>query len=374
MASDETKDIRPTGETVRAFRYFATFQVVLFSAVAAFVVWHDSRDSRQNSPSAPVEVRTPQATRYVRNVTWKTGFSENTPFRKGEEVEILYSVDAETAPMHALDFRKLAPSLDVLRVEVDGTALGRVPSGILPFGPKGVVKIVAKTKTGALLSPKDVSEVSFDEEVRADEIPPEIPAHDPAATGSGMSEPERPAAGSSNAGGMTVSPLSYSLDVSNVVRVSNPPKGILSVVLGDRRFDGRYEAGAYVFVVPERAFSAGEKFLAFSMSDGKLLPSDIHLSFDGGEANLGVAAVTPSAVPSDRESYVTLQGHGFSKALSLQLQNGVVIRGASFEIVNDSVMIVKIPAGLSSGTYAFNVMDVSGIYTPVRAKFSVITP
>jgi hypothetical protein len=39
--------------------------------------------------------------------------------------------------------------------------------------------------------------------------------------------------------------------------------------------------------------------------------------------------------------------------------------------VNDSVAVVKIPAGISEGNYAMNVMDVSGISSPKNAVVTI---
>lgn len=88
---------------------------------------------------------------------------------------------------------------------------------------------------------------------------------------------------------------------------------------------------------------------------------------------MGVSYVTPASVPNSRESYVTLQGRGFSKVVSIQLSNSLVIKNASFRAVDDAVAIVKIPAGIPPGEYAMNVMDVKGISSPRNAVIR-ITP
>lgn len=80
------------------------------------------------------------------------------------------------------------------------------------------------------------------------------------------------------------------------------------------------------------------------MKDGSLVAIESKVSFEGGNSTIGVSAVTPGSISGTKDAYVTLQGYGFSKIISLQLQNGIVIKNASFTIVNDSVMFVRIPA------------------------------
>jgi hypothetical protein len=144
-------------------------------------------------------------------------------------------------------------------------------------------------------------------------------------------------------------------------------------MLGDTAFHGFYDHDNYVFIVGADGLPAGERFVALSLPGGRLQPLQDRISFSGGGDSVGVSAVTPASVSSSKDAFVVLQGRGFSKALSLQLANGVIIRNASFTSLTDRVMMVRIPKGIASGNYAINVMDVSGIHTPKRAVVT-ITP
>lgn len=119
------------------------------------------------------------------------------------------------------------------------------------------------------------------------------------------------------------------------------------------------------------SFAAGEYFVAVLGKDGKLVPTKETVVFESDGQSVGISSVIPSSVPGSRDSYVTLQGRGFSKIVSIQLSNSLVIHNASFRLVNDSVAIVKIPAGISEGNYAMNVMDVSGISSPKNAIVTI---
>lgn len=97
------------------------------------------------------------------------------------------------------------------------------------------------------------------------------------------------------------------------------------------------------------------------------MPIKDKLTFVTDQQSVGVSYVTPSSVPTSRDSFVTLQGKGFSKVVSVQLSNSLVIKNASIRAVDDTVAIVRIPAGIPVGEYAMNVMDVKGISSPKRA-------
>ncbi len=124
-------------------------------------------------------------------------------------------------------------------------------------------------------------------------------------------------------------------------------------------------------MVDRASFAAGEYFAAVLTKEGKLVPLKEGIVFESDGQLVGISAITPSSVPNSRESYVTLQGRGFSKIVSVQLSNSLVIHNASFRLINDSVAIVKIPAGISEGSYAMNVMDVSGISSPKNAVVTI---
>lgn len=98
-----------------------------------------------------------------------------------------------------------------------------------------------------------------------------------------------------------------------------------------------------MFVVDRGSFVDGDYFVAAYAKDGKLVPVKGKLSFRSDQQSVGVSFVTPSSVPNSRDAYVTLQGRGFSKVVSIQLSNSLVIKNASFRSVDDTVAIVKIP-------------------------------
>lgn len=105
--------------------------------------------------------------------------------------------------------------------------------------------------------------------------------------------------------------------------------------------------------------------------DGRLLPLKDKITFLSDGQSVGVSDVTPASVPGTRDSFVTLQGRGFSRVVSIQLSNSLVIKNASFRAVDDTVAIVRVPAGVPAGEYAMNIMDVNGISSPKRAVIRI---
>lgn len=138
---------------------------------------------------------------------------------------------------------------------------------------------------------------------------------------------------------------SLSSDVGGIIAFTGTgTKRIESVLIGEKNIPGKLFAdGSYVIAIERNTFQSGEYFLAYVLDDGTLVTKDEKITFYSEGSSVGIVDVTPSSVPSSRDSYIVLQGFGFSKLLSLQLGNGVIFKEASFTLVDDRVVFVRIP-------------------------------
>jgi len=55
----------------------------------------------------------------------------------------------------------------------------------------------------------------------------------------------------------------------------------------------------------------------------------------------------------------------------VQLNNGLILKKTEFVPINDYVLAIKIPEGLTPGTYSFTVMDTENIYELTNAPFII---
>lgn len=92
--------------------------------------------------------------------------------------------------------------------------------------------------------------------------------------------------------------------------------------------------------------------------DGRYLrPTDISLRFaDLPTRSVEIHAVTPDAIPNDTPANIVLQGRGFDRVVSLQLNNTYILKSTEFTRINDRVMVVEVPDGLDPGAYFLNIM------------------
>lgn len=77
-----------------------------------------------------------------------------------------------------------------------------------------------------------------------------------------------------------------------------------------------------------------------------------------------VTNITPKILKNDIVRNIVLQWEGFNKIISIQLSNNIVLKATSFNIINDNVLIIKIPEWLEIWKYSLNIMGTQGIFTP----------
>lgn len=228
--------LRSTRRTLAAF-IGGHFALVIILGAVLFYFGRPAQPGPESfsKPSVSVE-------RFIRNLSWETPFSKNSAFRKGDSVELFYSIDASGSAKASMDVTKLEPVIEIERVEADGKEIPKDALASRRFGRTGILKITGKAKTDAMALPADPSELAV--------IPEENVATEENQTGAlNPDEPtEKPASPA------RVERVSYSLDTSNLIRILDAPPGIGSVMVGDRGFPGSYERGSYVFVVGRREF------------------------------------------------------------------------------------------------------------------------
>ena len=241
---------------------------------------------------------------YIRNVTWGTLLVKTSPFQKGNELEFLSVIDPGDALSFRTDLQKLVSNLDNVQIEINGkpASIGEIVVGT----GATYIKIKGQAKTDGTADYTDATGTGVVEFLG------EKPEPEP------ISEKTAPEI----LPGFSVSPekTDYPSEIGNVVIFSgNGVSRINSVMIGGQAFRGSFLSDGRYAVTVERRALVGDFFVAFLLTDGKLVSMDGKLSFSGTSDPIGVAAVTPATVPSSRDSFIVLQGFGFSKLLSIQL-------------------------------------------------------
>jgi len=132
---------------------------------------------------------------------------------------------------------------------------------------------------------------------------------------------------------------------------------VSSIVVGDRRVPVRRVDNESFIALSAREFAAGDYFVALEYDSQFLRPTDLSLRFaDYPDRSVEVHAITPDTLDNEHAVNLVLQGRGFDRVVSIQLNNTYILKSTEFTRINDRVMVVEIPEGLDPGTYFLNIM------------------
>lgn len=86
---------------------------------------------------------------------------------------------------------------------------------------------------------------------------------------------------------------------------------------------------------------------------------------------INIVNITPNSLKNDKARYIVVQWSWFNKIIWIQLNNNIILHKTTFEIVNDKVMMIKIPEKLDIWDYYFNIMATDSIYKLDKNIFTI---
>ena len=171
---------------------------------------------------------------------------------------------------------------------------------------------------------------------------------------------------------ITINETKYNSNINNLLSFRGENMDSIEFVnIGEKRIRPVYSTGTLFVQVDRDTFSTGEYFVFFTLKNGRILTSEIRLSFEHSATPINIANITPSTIRNDEDTFVVIQGNGFDKIVSVQLSNNLILKNAEFNIINDRVAGIKIPKNLPPGEYYFNIMDTVTIYELKNMKFTI---
>ncbi|HBB27596.1 TPA: hypothetical protein DCZ36_03835 [Candidatus Gracilibacteria bacterium] len=296
---------------------------------------------------------------FMRNLTWQTDFRTSVPYKKGDIVEYTWIFSGNSPRNIAFDIFPLKNFLDIERIEFDDREIQEKDLGNIHIRDSSLLKITGKAKNtstdNAVIQPKittteetDREDKSIEEKEKLVSIPQTEPTD------------------------ITLDITGYNSNINNLVTLRGKNLDSIEFVnIGEKRIRPVYSSGALFVQIDRDTFQSGEYFVFFTLKNGKILTSEHRLSFEYSSSAINIANITPKTIQNNEDRFVVIQGNGFDKIVSIQLSNNLVLKNAEFNIINNQVAGVKIPKGLPSGEYYFNIMDTVTIYELKNMKFTI---
>lgn len=173
---------------------------------------------------------------------------------------------------------------------------------------------------------------------------------------------------------LTLSNNTFSSDLNSLLQISGENlDGVQSVQIGDQTIVPVFYSGSLFVHLQRDTFSAGEYKILLALADKNtvFVPETVNFT-STKDASIAIANITPVTLSFGKDSYLVLQGYGFSKIVSLELNNNIILKSPRFQVINDRVLAVQIPSDTPVGTYFFNIMDTSSVHSLPSQTFRIV--
>lgn len=136
-------------------------------------------------------------------------------------------------------------------------------------------------------------------------------------------------------------------------------------------FVWKYENNNLYLLIDKWTFSTWDFFLIFKLKNWNIITSTKKVSFYYSVDKVNISNITPKIIKNDIDRYIVVQWNWFSKIVSIQLNNNIILKSTEYTIINDNVLSIKIPKWLNPWEYSINIMDTSNIYQINYIKFNI---
>lgn len=176
---------------------------------------------------------------------------------------------------------------------------------------------------------------------------------------------------------ISFSPSSLYTNLDNQVNLSGENLGQVSEIIFKSESEEKNLTPVLVeddflgFNLENNFLNSGRYQILLKKSDG-MMETDFYLDVKIADGPL-IKDVTPNQGISGEQGMVVLQGQGFEDVIGIQLSNGTIISQASYEIISDRVIAVRVPQDLSVGEYKFRLVTEKGFFEGGDLSYTVIT-
>ena len=166
--------------------------------------------------------------------------------------------------------------------------------------------------------------------------------------------------------------ISFNSNINNLLEISWENIGKIKFFnIWSYSFSPNIKDNVAYFLINKNTFSSGNYFVFIQPVEWKIIPLETQIDFSFTDSKVNIANITPSLVDNTKNTYIVLQWNWFSDIISLQLNNNIILKDTSFDIINDKVLSVKIDKQLSPWTYHFNIMTTDGIINLDSMNFTI---
>lgn len=287
----------------------------------------------------------------LKNISWESSLWKSVPYKKWDEIEVTFIFPWEGKNHVLLDKNKWNKNISIKKILIDEQIVSD-DSIIIEDGQ--TLKIIGEATQEGILKKEDFKDIIIENEKIKEEI---------------QKTEEKT--------------FSWTLDIhfeknvlsshiNHLIEITGEQKDLIKyITIGENSFTPIKNNGKVYLAIQKDSFWSGEYFIIVQWENNEIFSLDTKMYFEYGISEVNIANISPQSIQNDRDSFLVLQWNGFSKVISIQLSNNIILKNTSFDIINDRVMSVKIPSWLESGRYYFNIMTVNTIHELKQNSFII---
>lgn len=302
------------------------------------------------------EVNKVDKTFFIKNTTWWTNSNDSIPFKKNDNLDLTFIFESTFWNIANIDLSKLENKINIKEIYINDELKNKTDLKNIKFKDVVKLKIIwdAQENSQENENLKDLINITIEwekeEETQSWEILDKTKTVEIFSFNSHF----------------------FSSNIWNILEISWTNLELIDyVIIWEKKLNWVLKDNKFYVRLDSNSFWAWDFFVGFYLKNGKLTSTDKKIIFSYNPNPINIVAITPNKISNKKDSYVVIQWNWFAKMISLQLSNNYIFKNALFNIINDKVATVKIPAWLVSWTYYFNIMDVKWIYKAEDIKLEI---
>lgn len=285
--------------------------------------------------------------KYIKNNTWNVPLSKDVPYKKWDEVELIYILRNWVDILANININKLKKLIEISEINYNWKKYKNLKEIEILKDPK-ILKIIWKAKVNhniweeinelEIIKIKEIEIVENEEKIIKEDVT-EVPVN------------------------IKISNNYFSSNINNILILNwQNIDNIDFVLIWEKSFKPIIEDNIAYIPIEKNTFNSWEYFILIQSKTWEIKSINNKIKFNYINQKINIAHINPIKIWNKIDNYIILQWNWFNKLISLQLSNNIILENAQFQIINDNVVMVKIPKNISEWNYTFNLMDIDWIY------------
>lgn len=297
---------------------------------------------------------------FIKNNSTQSAFEKNTIFKKWDILDFISFINFGNNKRVSLNIWEIEKTINIDSIYINDDKINKDTINSLYLSWMTIVKVNWKAKTNNLdktIDSNNLIKITVTEEVenKDKEIENKINI-------SSWKIPKN----------IVILNDNFSSNINNLLKIKwNNLNEIDYVNIWWFSIKPQIENWVLLVSLDKNIFASWEYFIFFQLKNWKILTTENKINFIHNQDSINIANLTPSIINNNEDRFIVIQWNGFNKIVSVQLNNNVILKNTSFNIINDNVAAIKIPKWLWKWIYYFNIMDINKIYELKNNTFTI---